>query len=252
MRAGSVSRKLGFVLALLTVAGTMFARSPSDISQLKGETRVHYKESNVKLELSSGTQLEKRAGELWSETHKSEPSFVAEALYIVPKKTQENQIEELSVIARSFSKMQGMKYISSEGKEEVLYPEVWTVENGQSKKAVPDKTSGPVDRQTFYMWQKDQSFGGSVYQVYMEKTDNQLLLSELNLNPLYLAIVKAVEAKNLQVTLVISDKGDDLSIYVLVKASVLKVPFIDNLVKSSFTSRLEAVANWFIRSYYES
>ncbi len=244
-------KKMGFALVLLAVAGAMFAQSPADFSQLKGETRVHYKENNVKLELSAGTQLEKRAAGLWSETHKSEPAFIAEALYTIPKKSQSNQIEELSVIARSFSKMQGMKYISSDGKEEVLYPEVWSVENDKSKKAVPDRTSGPVDGQTFYMWQKDQSFGGSIYQVYMEMTENQILLSELNLNPLYLAIVKAVDAKNLQVTLVITDKGSELSIYVLVKASVLKVPFIDNMVKSSFSSRLEAVANWFIRSYYE-
>ena len=102
------------------------------------------------------------------EKGKKEISFVAEFLYLVPKselkekgiqKLENITMDEISVVFRSISKMQGMLYhFEKPGKEKVLYEKTYMIANLDSDEPIPDQNTGNADGQVSYCYQDEDYF----------------------------------------------------------------------------------------------
>jgi hypothetical protein len=215
------------------------------------EYNVAYKEKDVKLKLCPNTTFGKQIKSDWVLKNGKTPNFVAEAYYKLPKKENIN-IDDISVMARSFSSMEGIEYYSNtNNKYSVLYPECYTVSDKSGKKKIADMTSGSADGKKIYILQNDNSFGKSVYEMNFKQQGEELFFTSLNLDSLHYGIVTAVKAKALKLTFLINNAGSELEFYVLVEGDIASFPFIDDFIKDSFVSRLDAVYNWFRKNYEE-
>lgn len=212
---------------------------------------VSYKEKDVKLKFCPKTTFGNQISTEWVAKNGKTPNLVAEAYYVLPKK-EKITIDDISSMARSFSSMEGIEYYSnSKNKYEVLYPECYTVSGEDGKKKVPDITTGSADGKKIYILQKDNSFGKSVYEMNFKQSGDELFFTSVNLNSLWYGIVKAVSPKALKLTFLINNGGKDLEFYILVEGDIASIPFIDDFIKESFVARLDAVYNWFRKSYEE-
>ena len=212
---------------------------------------VSYKEKDIKLKYCPNTAFGKQISAEWTAKNGKTPNLVAEAYYVLPK-NERVSIDDISVMARSFSTMEGIQYYSnSKEKYETLYSECYTVSDKDGKKKIPDMTSGSADGKKIYILQKDNSFGKSVYEMNFKQTADELYFTSVNLESLWYGIFKAVSAKALKLTFLINNGGKDLEFYVLVEGDIASIPFIDDFLKESFVSRLDAVYNWYRKNYEE-
>ena len=85
----------------------------------------------------------------------------------------------------------------------------------------------------------------------LKQSADELYFTSVNLESLWYGIFKAVSAKALKLTFLINNGGKDLEFYVLVEGDIASIPFIDDFLKESFVARLDAVYNWFRKSYEE-
>lgn len=232
--------KILFSFILLICGFSLFAQ----------QNNVSYKEKNVKLQLYPNTTFGKQIKEYWTAKNGKTPNLVAEARYLLPKNNKIT-IDDISVMARSFSTMEGIEYYSNTNKKyEVLYPECYTVSGKDGKKKIEDMTDGSADGKKIYILQKDNSFGKSVYEVDYKQGNDELSFTSINLDALRYGIITAVSAKALKLTFIINNGGtDNLEFYVLVEGDIASFPFIDDFIKDSFISRLDAVYNWFRKCY---
>ena len=215
------------------------------------EYNITYKQKDVKLKFCPNTEFGKLISDYWNAKNGNTPNLIAEAYYILPK-DERITIEGISVLARSFSTMEGIEYYSNTNKKyKVLYPECYTVGGADGKKKIADMTTGTADGKTLYILQKDNSFGKSVYEINYKQNDEELYFTSVNLDSLWYGIIKAVNPKGLKLTFLIHNAEDKLEFYVLAEGDIASIPFVDDFVKDSFVSRLDAVYNWFRKSYEE-
>ena len=219
-------------------------------SLIAQQSNVSYKEKDVKLGLCPDTTFGKEIKDAWVAKNGKTPTLVAEAYYQLPK-NEKVTIDDISVIARSFSSMQGIEYYSNTDKKyEVLYPDCYTVSGKDGKKKIEDMTDGSADGKKIYILQKDNSFGKSVYEVDYKQKGEELCFTSINLDTLRYGIFTAASAKALKLTFLINNAGkENVEFYVLVEGDIASIPFIDDFIKDSFLSRLNAVYNWFRTSY---
>ena len=214
------------------------------------QNKISYKEKDVKLGLCPNTFFGNQIKDAWTAKGGKTPTLVAEAFYLLPK-NEKVTIDDISVMARSFSSMQGIEYYSNtDKKKEVLYPECYTVSGPDGKKKIDDMTSGSADGKTLYIVQKDNSFGKSVYEISYKQKGEELYFTSINLDKLKYGIFTAVSAKALKLTFLINNGGkENVEFYMLVEGDIASFPFIDDYIKDSFTSRLNAVSDWFRTNY---
>ena len=215
------------------------------------EYNVAYKEKDVKLKLCPKTAFGMQINAEWAAKNGKTPNFVAEAYYTLLKK-EKITINDISVMARSFSTMEGIEYYSnSKSKYEILYPECYTVSDESGKTKIADVTTGSADGKKLYILQKDNSFGKSVYEVNYKQNGEELYFTSINLDSLWYGIFKAASPKTLKLTFLINNSSAEIGFYVLVEGDIASFPFIDDFIKDSFVSRLDAVYNWFRKNYEE-
>lgn len=218
--------------------------------------RLLYKEADAKPQLYPETTVGSDCWNAWYENHTTDPIFLAEAVYTIPKKPGTegtSQINEISRIGRSFSTMQGLEYYSNTRKKmAVLYDECYTVSDLQSRKRVADQTSGSAGGKTVFYIQKDKSFGRALYAARYTQTEDELCFTSVNQDPLSFSVFKAVKPQDLYLTVLITEHDDYFSVYILAQADFASIPLIDEFLEKSFMARLDAVYTWFKESYYEN
>ena len=214
------------------------------------QTNVSYKKKDVKLMLCPDTVFGVQIKNAWTAKNGKTPNLVAEAYYVLPK-NEKVTIDEISVMVRSFSSMEGIEYYSNTNRKyEVLYPDCYTVSGADGKKKIADMTDGSADGKKIYILQNDNSFGKAVYEVDYKQKGDEISFVSINLNPLRYGIFTAVSEKSLKLTFIINNGGNEnLEFYVLAEGDIPSFPFIDEFVKDSFVSRLDAVYNWFRKNY---
>ncbi|MCR4939033.1 MAG: hypothetical protein K5930_02855 [Treponemataceae bacterium] len=234
-------RKVGLSVFLLLSAFLLTAQ----------DYNVYYKEKNVPLKLCPDTYFGKQISEEWAGKKGKTANFVAEAYYVLPKK-ENISIEDISIMTRSFSTMQGIEYYSnSEKKYEVLYPECYTVSDEKGKTKIPDVTYGSADGKKIYILQNDNSFGKSVYEMNYKQKGEEIYFTSVNLDSLKYGIFTAAGPKTLKLTFLVVNGSKEIGFYALVEGDIASFPFIDDFIKDSFVSRLDAVYNWFKKNYEE-
>ncbi|MBR7080184.1 MAG: hypothetical protein IKI40_06655 [Treponema sp.] len=215
--------------------------------------KYYYKQKNVKLGLVPDTELSKKAASFWNKAE--EPSFVVENLYLMPKSKlgsgdpSKMTIEYASKVIRSVSKMKGMQYYSSDKKIETLYKEAYCIAGPKDRTKVPDDTAGSADGKIMYSMQDDNSFGKTNYRLEYHQTAQEVSAGFSNTTGLYVGPIKGINDDNLRISMVIIDCGQDFMVYMLVQAKFPALKILENSMNESFSSRLNAIYNWFIKQF---
>ena len=185
--------------------------------------------------------------------------FVYEGLYILNKQdlikssnssATNLDINDVSRICRSVSKMQGMKYYSTTKKKEtVLYEKAYMIANENSKEPIADQNTGNADGQVSYSYQDDSSFGPNKYKLCYFQSENQLLAQFNLLDVMGLGPFKAIYPGKFINNILVIDCGEDFVLYLCTDLDSVKFPGIKGQIVDSMTSRMEAIYKWFITQF---
>lgn len=185
--------------------------------------------------------------------------YTYEGLYLLSKKDllakgksgkSTITIDDVSVVVRSVSKMQGMTYYSSTKKKEcVLYEKCFMIAGPGKKTKIEDQNTGNADGQVSYCLQDDNSFGVNTYKLsYFQKDDTLLcrfdILDKMGLGPF-----NAIYPGKMVINILVIDCGDDLLLYLNTDLDSIKFPGIKGQITDSMSSRMDAVYKWFITQF---
>ncbi len=185
--------------------------------------------------------------------------FTYEGLYLLNKKEllakgtkgkSTITIDDVSVVVRSVSKMQGMTYYSSTKKKEcVLYEKAYMIAGPGKKTKIADQNTGNADGQVSYCLQDDNSFGVNTYKLsYFQKDDSLLcrfdIMDKMGLGPF-----NAIYPGKMVINILVIDCGDDLLLYLNTDLDSIKFPGIKGQITDSMSTRMDAVYKWFITQF---
>lgn len=215
-------------------------------------SKKYYKAGKVNLRYVPKTALSKKAGSFW--TSSEDPAFIVENLYLMPKDklgdSSRTNIDYASKVIRSVSKMEGMEYYShSDRKMKVLYKSAYCIKGPDDRTKVPDNTAGSADGKVLYCMQDDASFGKTNYRLEYFQNESEVSAGFTNCTPVYLGPIKAIENGKLKISMVIIDCGNEMMVYLLTQAKFPALKVLEDTMNDSFSSRLDAVYNWFIRQF---
>lgn len=174
------------------------------------------------------------------------------------RKTTKAKGSDLSRILRSISALKGLQYYSpSRKKNRLLYKDSFVVEKKETKNGRVEyvKVDDPLDKEmnglSILVSQEDLTFGKNIYKYDYFQDNYGMGLTVENINPLYYSIFKAINERELNSCVIFHDLGDYLLIYASTKANFAKLYGIEKKIKSSFSSRLEALCGYLIAKYNE-
>jgi len=209
-----------------------------------------YKEDYYKLLYYPKTELGQNALSAWKQ--EKHPAFVGELLYLISKRTPDNDIDRASHVIRAISTMEGIKYYSNTRRKiDVLYPFCYMIDDPAKKNKMPD-VLGVVEDKQYYFYQKDNSLGVCVYALNFSQTNTELSILATNLDPIKVFLLTGVKERNLQIYILVSDVGSDFLMYVLVQSIIPPITIIENVMTKSFSSRADALAEWFVDNYQKA
>lgn len=222
---------------------------PSDtVLQLVKTGRIQrsfYGKKNVKLELFPDTQAGRDTAANWD--GKKEPVFIVESLYLIPVTDEKNtaDINDVSLVLRSFSKMTGMRYYSNSRKRyETLYTDVHCVNNPEEKKSVPDPLDVSADALVSYVYQKDRSLSGCVYRFSFFQTQNEIGARAVNTDEVQYKGFSILKPEHLVLNVHAVQTKEGIVFYILVRADAAKIPLVSEKLAKSYGSRADAIYEW--------
>jgi len=153
-----------------------------------------------------------------------------------------NQIMAISTLA-------GIQYRSSSrgGTMRVFYDYSRVIEGPTSRNALPDPVFTQIPATlTLHARQKDGTFGDNIYRYdYISNRDSVFFIQE-NITSLSYGIIPVIGRGNLRSVMGFFDCGDSLLVYAASITKAFTVPGVWERISDSFSSRAEAVLNWFI------
>ena len=230
--------------------------SPEYAEYLKANgslTVIHPKNEKELSVVPNCPYSEQIKSDLICEKEKGVP-FLAEFVYLIPKSELTDDIskvdvDSMSVIFRSISKMQGMTYIHNGGKEDVLYKKAYAVASADSDEPIADPLEGPTDGLEAYGYQHDHTFGDTKYKLNYYQKDNVIFATFLNVIPMSKLGIKAVMPEHLRMNIVSIDLGDDLLLYLVADVSSKNLMGVRAQIQDSMTVRMNAIYRWFLKQY---
>jgi hypothetical protein len=230
----------------------------STISSLKKTGKLEkssYNKTPVKFSLTPNTEFAKKAVQFWP-NNKDAPVYVAEELYLINKEklgsgdSNKTTIDYASKVIRSVSKMEGMQYYSHrEKKVKTLYKECYCIKGPKDRTRIDDDTDGNAEGKVMYCMQDDNSFGKINYRLEYHQSEQEVSAGFVCTTPIYMGLVKAIEADNLRISVVITDCGDSMLVYMVVQANFPAIPVFESTMKESFSARLDAIYKWFVQQF---
>ena len=194
-------------------------------------------------------------GTLITKDEKGVP-FTAEFLYLIPKSellkgSSRSAItnDDISIVFRSISKMEGMRYHFAEKKNgDVLYKKAYTIASKNSDEKIPDQISGSADGKVLYCYQQDHTYGDTKYILHYYQNENMLYANFLNTIPMSYMGVKAVMDEKLQLNVLSIDCGDSLLLYLSTDVDAKTVPLFNvrKQIEDSMVDRMDAIYRWFM------
>ena len=207
--------------------------------------RSFYGKKNVKLELFPDTQAGRDTAANWD--GKKEPVFIVESLYLIPVTDEKDiaDINDVSLVLRSFSKMTGMRYYSNSRKRyETLYTDVHCVNNPEEKKSVPDPLDVSADALVSYVYQKDRSLSGCVYRFLFFQTQNEIGARAVNTDEVQYKGFSILKPEHLVLNVHAVQTKEGIVFYILVRADAAKIPLVSEKLAKSYGSRADAIYEW--------
>jgi len=225
----------------------------------EGMVRIIHPVDDLSLQLLPETGFKKQCLENTIPKEQGNYPFVTESLYFMPKSEilkasnstkSDITLEEISVIFRSISKMQGMQYYSENKKKpDTLYKEAWAVDGPVTRQKIPDQTAGSANGKVLYAYQNDASFGKTVYELHYYQDANSLYAVFNNLDSMGIGPIQAVNPRNMKINVIAIDCGENLCLYLETDTDCKKFPGIAKTLENSLTSRMDAIKEWFIRQF---
>jgi len=184
-----------------------------------------------------------------------EAPFYSEALYLYRKPVEfrmkpGKDTQALSIILRSISRLEGLEYYSTSRKKmRTLYEKSYVADIYNPKVRLPDPVEGSADGVTLNALQKDLTFGEYLYNYSYRQNEDTVAFFSRNLNAMHYSFLKVIDPDKLHISLIVHDMGDYLLFYSLTRADFIAIPGIEGKLNASFTSRTEAIYQWFIKEY---
>lgn len=200
--------------------------------------------------LAPDTEFARAACATWRNA--DAPKFSSENLFLVRKSELggEASLAAVSKIVRSISTMKGIQYYSNgDGKWETLYHKAGVIRSPDKRKFLPDDTRGSADGKSLFCLLEDNSFGDCVYRVDYRESADEVAAFFTSAAPFKYGPITAVKAGNLNINLVVTDIGDSLLVYMVVRAEYPSLPFLSGRMTRSFNARVEAMFKWFRESF---
>lgn len=212
-----------------------------------------YNEKNIEAQLLPKTQISKKVFEVWQ--NKS-CVFMVENLYLYKKQkpannSSFNEMERISDILHSVSTMQGIEYYSASRKKmRTLYEKSYAVNKISSGNKISyQKIDDDFNAEKQLVLQKDLTFGEFIYLYsYFQEADGVGFVCE-NTENLKYSIFSLVNPYEMNVALSIVDLDDYLLAYANTRANFPRLAGIDKKLQNSFSTRADALYNWFIKNY---
>lgn len=212
-----------------------------------------YDQSLVLLPISEFSQIV-RDGRVDKSSKKCVP-FNAEYLYIVPKAAGDEgvlgDINDVSRVFRSMSRMTGMKYHYEKRKPETLYKAVYMIEEPNLKNLikVPDPLDADPNGLTAYCMQDDHTYGKLCYKLSYHQNDTTVYVEFLLTTPMAVLGIKGVKENNLKVNVIAVDCGECILLYLGTDAAAEKLGLVNmrKQMSESMVVRIEAIYRWFLK-----
>lgn len=249
--------KLKFLILAFAAAGTLsFAtvfeehNLPAEVFCRNGTSGFGQqnleRKSAEKLRLFPDTPFCRETVAPWKKSEA--PSFSAENVYHIEKDENSPSVQEISQILRSISRLKGIEYYSnSRQKWRVLYCSAFMVRSEKDRTPVSDFTEGSADGKSFFCQLEDSSFGKCVYRLDYEQSESEVLLRLTNVSPVTYKFFTAIRPENLEINIVVSDRGDFYSVYMLLRAQYSAPSSLQKRISASLNSRIEAIYGWFLQ-----
>jgi len=183
--------------------------------------------------------------------------FTYESLYLLDKKellkksnSNDNNIdiEDISRVCRSVSKMQGLKF-PSRVKETILYKKCFTIADEKSSEAIPDNNKGNADGQISYCLQHDATYGVNRYKLAYNQAKDIFLAQFSLVDIMGIGPFKAIYPGEMVINLLVIDCADDLLLFLATDLESRKYPGIKKMLTDSISERMEAVYSWFVTQF---
>lgn len=200
------------------------------------------------------TDLAKATATRWQTSGKTnEPTFSYEALFLLQKQNPTEagaDIEQISKIMRSISKLEGIQYYSNSRKKyREMYKLSYCIDAPDTKVKIADPIDGSADGLSIYALQEDSTFGKFVYQYNFRQTENELMVNSCNIDALSLIGIKIIKPNDFHYSILLHDAGDAIMMYALIQTDVISLSMIEEKLKVSFAARVEALKDWFYGEY---
>jgi len=182
------------------------------------------------------------------------PSVMVEILFLYRKPphaertawTHEEKLRLYNEIV-ALSTLAGLQYFSaSRGVMRTLYETSQVIDGPSTRSPLPDPVfTRPPAELTVYVSQRDQTFGDNVYRFNFFTEPDAMIITQQNLTALSVGIIRAVGRNNLRSTVGILDAGEYILVYASSMARAASVPGMRERIGNSFTTRTEAIIQWF-------
>ncbi|WP_407398799.1 DUF6675 family protein [Treponema sp.] len=216
-----------------------------DILKKEGKIQVNrFNDESNTLELLPDTEVSKKVFGGWKELNLT--SMTGENLYLLPKNG--TSIDDVSVILRAVSRLEGTEYYSNRKKRtEILYKNAYCIKDASDRTKVPDMTEGNADGQVQYCLLDDHSLGKTNYRISYTQTADEVAAEFTNVSSVSYGPVRAVSNGNLVIGAVFIDCGDEYLVYMAEKADFFSLGFLEDKIKKSLLSRLDAIYGCFMK-----
>lgn len=185
--------------------------------------------------------------------------FVLEYLFLLDKNEiitknkssrKDIKVDNISELMRSISKMEGIKYYSNTNKKyKTLYEKAYMIDNLENRNKIADRNKGSTKDEIYYLIQDDASFGVTAYSEVINESENAIYAYLSNEDSLGLAFMKAINPKNLGVSIIAVDCGEKVVLYINMDANCKKYPNIENIMTDSLRARIEALKEWIVTMF---
>lgn len=239
--------------------------SAETIAELKknSELSLIHPEGENKPSLLPDTQFSGYISRIREGRDQKRVHFFSEFLYSVPKEKllSENSkrdigVRDLSIILRSISKMEGMRYhVGEKGKEkgEVLYKRTYMIAEPESDEPIADRNTGSADGQLSYCYQHDHTYGHIKYRLEYRESDDEVMASFTNITNVKVLGIKMIAPENLNINIIAFPAGYNVMLYLMCEISARNIALINvrKQLTESMTDRVTAIYGWFLTQFKE-
>lgn len=238
--------------------------SPEILAKLKKNSEISlvHPEGEKKASLLPSTDFSKNISRVNEGKDQKRVHFFSEFLYLVPKEkllrdaSASIGVRDLSILLRSISKMEGMRYhVGEKGREngEILYKRTYMIASPEENEPIPDQNSGSADGQTSYCYQHDHTYGHIKYRLSYRESENEVMASFTNITNVKVLGVKMIAPENLKITIIAFPADESVILYLMCETSARNIALFNvrKQLLESMNDRIEAIYRWFLVQFKE-